>query len=219
MRQFYLLLFLIVGHTSFGQKISIVFESSLGAIDLREESSTIPKIEIKNLKFYVGQITFLFKDKLVFYDQAYYLLDANDIASMSLSLEIPNRLKYDEWRFTLGVDSATNDSGVQGGSLDPTKGMYWSWQSGYINFKLEGAFLRLKETQEFQYHLGGFLKEEQSAQRISFKCHNERNFLVHLNLEALLLEVIESKTDQLMSPGQDAVRLMSILQKSFSLKE
>ena len=27
----------------------------------------------------------------------------------------------------------------QSGDLDPLKGMYWTWQSGYINFKIEGS--------------------------------------------------------------------------------
>jgi hypothetical protein len=219
MRQFYLILLLICGNLGFSQNTSINFESLLGGFSSQGEQPELRQIQIENLKFYLGQITFLLKDKPVFYDQASYLLDANDSSSMSVSLEVPVQLKYDEFRFTFGVDSATNDSGVRGGSLDPTKGMYWSWQSGYINFKLEGYFINLKGIQEFQYHLGGFLKGEQSAKELSFKCQNQSNFVVHLDLESFFKEVLENKTDHLMSPGKDAVRLMSILQQSFSLKE
>ena len=219
MRQFYLLLFLICGNISFGQNVSIVFETSLGKIDKQEKQSSIPQIQIEQLKFYVGQFTFLHKSKVVFSAPTYYLLDANDGASLSISLEVPKSLKYDEWRFTLGVDSATNDSGAQGGSLDPTSGMYWSWQSGYINFKLEGNFIDSMETEEFQYHLGGFLKGEQSAKEVIFKGKNQRELKVNLNLEPFFLKVLESKMDHLMSPGKDAVYLMSILQNSFTLVE
>lgn len=41
-------------------------------------------------------------------------------------------------RFQLGVDSALNVSGVQEGDLDPARGMFWTWNSGYIFGKLEG---------------------------------------------------------------------------------
>jgi len=36
------------------------------------------------------------------------------------------------------VDSLANVSGAMSNDLDATKGMYWSWQSGFINLKIEG---------------------------------------------------------------------------------
>jgi hypothetical protein len=45
-----------------------------------------------------------------------------------LSFDLPTYLKYDQIQFQLGIDSLTNVSGAMGGDLDPTKGMYWTWQ-------------------------------------------------------------------------------------------
>jgi hypothetical protein len=42
-------------------------------------------------------------------------------------------------RFLLGVDSARNVSGIQTGALDPARGMFWTWNSGYVMAKIEGS--------------------------------------------------------------------------------
>jgi hypothetical protein len=40
--------------------------------------------------------------------------------------------------FSAGIDSLTSTAGIQKGVIDPINGMYWAWQSGYVNFKIEG---------------------------------------------------------------------------------
>ena len=53
------------------------------------------------------------------------------------------------------------------GDLDPLKGMYWAWSSGFINFKLEGSCLNCGSEKEFTYHIGGFIAPYQSFQTAS----------------------------------------------------
>ena len=50
---------------------------------------------------------------------------------------------YNQITFTIGVDSlrSTMDVSKRPGVLDPAQGhdgMYWTWNSGYIFFKMEG---------------------------------------------------------------------------------
>ena len=59
----------------------------------------------------------------------------------------------------VGVDSARNVSGAQTGALDPAKGMFWTWNTGYIMAKLEGNS-PASPTGIFEYHIGGFKQNE-----------------------------------------------------------
>jgi hypothetical protein len=55
------------------------------------------------------------------------------------------------------VDSALNCSGAQSGALDPVNGMFWTWNTGYIYFKLEGyATDSPNDLQKIEYHIGGY---------------------------------------------------------------
>ncbi len=86
----------------------------------------------------------------------YFLIDASDAGSTTIALEaLPG--KYDQIVFTLGVDSIRNVSGAQTGALDPGKGMFWTWNSGYIMAKLEGSSpVSNQPNNTFEYHIGGF---------------------------------------------------------------
>ena len=97
----------------------------------------------------------------------YYLIDFNDPSTSTINIEVPDG-KYEELTFILGVDSARNVSGAQAGALDPAKGMFWTWNSGYIMAKLEGhSTFANNAAQKFEYHIGGFQGEFQVVQKIS----------------------------------------------------
>lgn len=63
---------------------------------------------------------------------------------------------YTALRFSIGVDSVQNATLVNGGGdLDPSDGMVWTWNTGYIFLKHEGQFLDSAGIwQPFVYHLG-----------------------------------------------------------------
>ena len=63
---------------------------------------------------------------------------------------------YTNLRFSIGVDSVQNATLVNGGGdLDPSDGMVWTWNTGYIFLKHEGQFLDSAGIlQPFVYHLG-----------------------------------------------------------------
>lgn len=115
--------------------------------------------QVSQFKFYVSQIELINTDLNKIYglsaDQ-YFLIDAADSSSWSVSLSAAPAL-FNGIAFTVGVDSLRNVSGAQTGALDPAKGMFWTWNSGYIMAKLEGISPASSlPNQKFEYHIGGF---------------------------------------------------------------
>ena len=71
--------------------------------------------------------------------RGFHLIDARQPESMIFDLtDVPSG-SYNRMSFTLGVDSTHVLEGAAGGVLDPVdSGMFWSWNAGYVAFKLEG---------------------------------------------------------------------------------
>lgn len=85
----------------------------------------------------------------------YYLVDFADSASTVINIAVLP-YTYNRIAFTIGVDSAQNVSGAQTDALDPAKGMFWTWNTGYIMAKLEGTSPSSSQAGKFEYHIGGF---------------------------------------------------------------
>jgi hypothetical protein len=115
-------------------------------------------LTLLELRFYLGHFTFYKNNVPVLEDKTYHLLDLEDENSLSFPFYFPENTPFDSLAFNLGVDSLTTAAGAMGGDLDPTKGMFWTWQSGYINVKMEGCSKKSPERNgEFQFHLGGYM--------------------------------------------------------------
>lgn len=125
---------------------------------------------VKAFKFYIHGIEFINTDSNKIYrvgDQKYYLIDFADSNSIKLKLAVMP-YKYNRIAFTLGVDSALNVSGAQTDALDPAKGMFWTWNTGYIMAKLEGTSpVSTAPTNMFEYHIGGFKQVESVIKRVT----------------------------------------------------
>lgn len=116
---------------------------------------------VKTFKFYVHGIEMINTDSgRVFKTSAdkYFLVDFADSTTASIKLSILP-FQYNRISFVLGVDSARNVSGAQTGALDPAKGMFWTWNTGYIMAKLEGS-APTSPSGNFEYHIGGFKENE-----------------------------------------------------------
>lgn len=178
-------------------------------------------ITITTLRFYISAIELLQDKKPVWQESnSYHLIDLYDSASMRLLLNIPKGIEYDSIKFHLGIDSLTNTSGAHGGDLDPTKGMYWSWQSGYINFKLEGTSpLCPARKHEFQFHLGGYAAPFASLQTIYLPLTNKQPANVSIDIQKLLSVINVSVQYSMMIPGDDAIALSRVAAASFSISK
>ena len=70
--------------------------------------------------------------------ESYFLVNISDSSSLQISLP-GNITDVVSIQFLLGVDSAKNVSGIQSGVLDPARGMFWTWNTGYVMAKMEGS--------------------------------------------------------------------------------
>lgn len=115
--------------------------------------------KISAFKFYISKVELINTDSNTTYsinNDQYFLVDASDSTTWQVKLKaVPFR--YNRISFLVGVDSIRNVSGAQTGALDPAKGMFWTWNSGYIMAKLEGTSPASKvANNKFEYHIGGF---------------------------------------------------------------
>lgn len=167
-------------------------------------------LEIHTLKFYVSSIEFhQNQQKLGIFTKKYHLIDLEN--PESLILHQPNNIKFNKITFDLGIDSTTNVSGAFGEDLDPTNGMYWTWQSGYINFKLEGkSKLCPSRNNLFSYHIGGYQYPFNSLQKICLPITNTTDITViniEIDIETLLKNINLTQTFEVMSPNQKAMEI------------
>lgn len=183
-------------------------------------TDTNATVIFNKIRWYISDVTFLNKGKTVKQvEQRFFLMDLTDVGSMIISVnEIPQN--FDEVRFNLGIDSATNASGVHGGDLDPTKGMYWTWQSGYINFKVEGnSTLCNNDREEFIYHLGGYSGKFNALQTVKLKTTSRQQIIIELDMKQFLTGKLLSGTAHIMKPGKQAVQTSEMVAKTFIVKE
>lgn len=175
-------------------------------------------ITIEGLRFYVSGVKLLKDDKVV-HDlvNGYYLVDATQPETQTLQLNLPKPFIFDQIQFHIGIDSITNVSGAMGGALDPINGMYWAWQSGFINFKLEGISpVCNSRNHKFQYHIGGYMGPFNALQTVTLSCTNDRDLTVYIALDKILGSLDLQREPEIMSPSAKAVSLASIFKAQFT---
>jgi len=132
-------------------------------------------------RFYAGKISPALNDRAAmkeFADGAYHLIDFSATASTTVSLRVPEGV-YNEIHFLLGVDSIDQTSGAQTGALDPARGMFWTWNTGYLSFKIEGTSPDSKEPAHgFSYHIGGYRSPNSTVWRMKIATRSDQQFRV-----------------------------------------
>lgn len=149
--------------------LSVEFDNIVGSSDLQLSTGNYTNAsgeayKITTLKYFVSNFVFTKTDGTIYtvpQDSCYFLIDESKPATMEPVMQVPEG-EYASVSFMLGVDSVRNtmDISKRTGNLDPTgtaAGMYWSWNSGYIFFKIEGTSPASTLTGNiFQYHIGLF---------------------------------------------------------------
>lgn len=88
---------------------------------------------------------------------SYHLFQIEDSSTYTFSFSIPKG-SYHTFGYSIGVDSLKNTQGALSGDLDPIRGMYWAWNTGYIAAKLVGQSPSCSTLhQAFEFHIGGYL--------------------------------------------------------------
>jgi hypothetical protein len=149
--------------------ITLEFDNIVGGADLQLNTGSYTnesgeQFKVSMLRYFVSNIVLTNVNGskyIVPQDSSYFLIDELKPSTLKTSIKIPEG-EYSKLEFVLGVDSLRNtkDLSQRTGVLDPTgeaSGMYWSWNSGYIFFKMEGNSPSSKLTNNvFQYHIGLF---------------------------------------------------------------
>lgn len=165
-------------------------------------------------RFYVSDISFLKNGKVVFTDKnRFHLMDLEKQLKINIGTGVK---EFDAIKFNLGIDSTTNSGGVKGGDLDPTKNMYWAWQSGYINFKLEGKSKACKTRNNvFQFHIGGYSHPFNSLQTVTIPVQKTNSITISFDFEKFLSGVGLQTTNEIMSPGEKALQVAKLYKTIF----
>jgi hypothetical protein len=113
---------------------------------------------VSKFKYYISNIVLKNADGTTFVEpECYHLIDNRKGNKYSLTLDSVPVGTYNGISFILGVDSTRNTSGAQTGALDPSNGMFWTWNQGYIFLMLEGNSPNsVGFNNAIVFHLGGF---------------------------------------------------------------
>ncbi len=175
-------------------------------------------IEISALKFYISNIRFYQHTKLV--DEVikkHHLVNIENAQSLIVNHSNKKNKKFNRLVFCIGVDSTTNVSGALGGDLDPTNSMYWTWQSGYINFKLEGVSKVCPSGKnQFTFHIGGYQYPHNTLQQIDLQINNPQKIIIEINILQLLNQLKLDESYEIMSPNAKAVEMAKKIKAIFS---
>jgi hypothetical protein len=173
----FLLGMIVFSLNSFGQKKIVVhFENiangkKIVLNDSLYENDFGEKYTISKLKYYVSNFCLLTNGALEI-NKTVYLIDA---AKENTIIKKGSR-KIIGISFTVGVDSALNCSGAQSGALDPLNDMFWTWNNGYVFFKLEGtSSSSTADKNRIEQHIGGY-KGEYKTMREVFLPIDEKYF-------------------------------------------
>lgn len=178
-------------------------------------------ITFEMLKFYISNIA-LYHNKTEVWraENIFHLVNYENPSSMSIIFDIPFDLHFNKLHFDIGIDSITNVSGAMSGDLDPTKGMYWTWQSGYVNLKLEGkSNICDSYKNEFQYHIGGYQTPFATLQTVVLTVPEDA---YGIDIEIAIKEFVDNinlkNESHVMSLGTKAVELSKLLITMFKIQ-
>jgi hypothetical protein len=152
--------------------VSIEFENRVGDQKLvlgtpAYKNAAGEAFSITALNYFVSNISLKNENGTIQkFPNQYFLVRQVDTKSQVITLNDVPSGNYSELSFTIGVDSVKSVSPLaeRVGALDVTSygddGMYWSWNSGYIFFKMEGTSTAVPKTananQAFAIHVGGY---------------------------------------------------------------
>lgn len=210
------------------EQVSIVFQPKFysSTLELHKDyySTQNDTIRFETLKIYLSDIQINYTDESFYKEQnSYHLIDLENLETKSFPITIQKNLEIKSISFQIGIDSLASVSGAMEGDLDATNGMYWAWQSGFINMKIEGTSPSCKTRKnKFQFHIGGYLEPYYAMRTIEIpieKSLNPKNKLnLIMDLGKLFSEISLKETNTIMIPGKEAMKIADLTSKLFSIE-
>lgn len=164
-----------------------------------QKSDSLVSIRIDKLRWYVSLPPAGKKGSKA------WLLDLADSASLDQTylhqtMSGPGKNKIS---LLFGIDSAIQVGGVGTGALDPLRGMYWTWQTGYVQWKMEGAIRVDGVESPMELHLGGFdgPTNAQVLMPICLVDPSSDSVVANWDISPFIAEVVRRKKFGVMSPS------------------
>ena len=220
MKQWFLIICSLIANACFAQQpVTLHFVHTLNGNPVAKgkilKTPQGTEYELSHWKYYITSPSFTHS----YNANNVFLIDA--FGNDSLVIHLPNG-KYKDLSFYIGVDSLYNVSGAQDGALDPLNGMFWTWNTGYINYKFEGFTGRKK----FEYHLGGFSGSEKTMQYVQIKLPKKlkvKNKPLHMYIPVEANDFWNAQPTDILhvspviaKPGTDAVKMAGTLPLLFN---
>lgn len=172
------------------------------------------QIQFSTIRFYMMNVVLYSNGMEYKMIESAKLIDAELDNILNFNEEIES---IDSISFLLGTDYNTNTSGVLEGDLDPINGMYWAWNSGYINVKFEGEFVNKKQKNSFEYHLGGYADPNPTARQITLIPNSNSKKSIAIDFSPFFSVDENFNKATILIPGKEAAEMMDKL--SLSLNE
>ncbi len=182
------------------KKLTLIFHHQIGEEELvlgnPVKNILGETIVVQKFKYYVSNFSVTDENgKTILLPAQYYLVDEADSSTKKINLTIPDMI-IGSIHFLLGVDSIKNVSGVQTGSLDPLKGMFWTWNSGYVMAKLEGTSASAATGGHlFTFDIGGFRTGNSVLKTIDFKIPKAGKTIQEINIVADINQWFKNKSE------------------------
>ena len=223
---FYIIYFLLLSSFSlFGQNetdsLSLKINPKWNANNFKLNTTYISKqkdtLKITQFKFYISDFQITYDDNTILSDKNSHLIDFEKPNTTFFTITKNYKKKIKSINFSIGVDSLASVSGALSGDLDLSNGMYWAWQSGYINIKIEGNSSSCKTRKNrFNFHIGGYLKPYYAMRKIEISINKLQNQInLTLDLERFFSEINLKEMNSVMIPGNDAMELANLSSKMF----
>lgn len=166
-------------------------------------------LQISKFKCFISKIEIYYFDKTTFLQSnSYHLIDVENPNSQRIPICKKTDKAISKIIFSIGIDSLASVSGAIGGNLDPSNGMYWAWQSGYINMKIEGKSNSCKtRNNAFQFHIGGYLQPYYAMRKVEFNINDNKNITIGIDMANFFSEIPLSSTNAVMIPGETAIKM------------
>lgn len=209
-------------------KLVLVFRHMVGNEELVLGNNQVnvlgDTISVRKFKYYLSNFSVTDEaGNTTILPAQYFLVDEADALSKTITLDIPG-VKLKQLSFLIGVDSIRNVSGVQEGSLDPLKGMFWTWNSGYIMAKLEGsANSSAIAANAFTYHIGGFRNPMNVLRTVKLdlsQTNTAKAVVINADINHWFKGISElriAETPVCHNPGKLAVMIADNYSKMFSI--
>lgn len=182
-------------------------------------------IVVSTFRFYLSNIQYIFEDGSTFSEtNSVHLLDVEKEESLVFEVkDVPNK-KLQSVNFNIGVDSFTNVSGALTGDLDPIHGMYWAWNTGYINAKIEGKSKSCHTPKNvFEFHIGGYLSPFNTLRKIQLtpenKISDNGKMTIEVDASKWFSNIRLAETNSVLQPNKMAMMIANNYAEMFKIVE